>query len=403
MSRKMVFAMELQAMRQLYEISEIPMCLAQEGQVLLSLPELESPVFTPRFLELCRMDYRIYAQTHTGPLLLMLNPGYYLGIQELKGGQLLVLGPAVLEQFSWKELQPWMASPLFADNRSTMGRLLMSQKPASEKDFFHTFALAFCLVTGETADPGSFSTVDAGEVHREIQPSLTQYMFDARESEGFHTPYSWEIQLSRAVENGSLEQLKQLRLHQQTGRLGVLSRNADRQVRYMFVTTVAVFSRAALRGGLNYERAYSIADIYCQRMDAMSDVREIELLQTQMIEQFCREVANLKDGRYTPAVRRCSTYIRQHSHEKITLDILAEECGMSTRRLSEKFKKETGSSVVDYIHRVKMEEAESLLQDSEFSVGEISNYLGYSNQSHFISVFRRFYGMTPMQYRNSHS
>lgn len=392
--------MELQAYRHLYGVSGIPMCIVERGTVLLSLPEEAAEVFTPRFLDLCRTDYEVYAQSHTGPLLMMLNPGYYLAVARLEGDRVLVLGPGALAQFAWSELLPWMKAPLFADNHSAMGRLLMSQAPTTAPQFFYTLSMALYLATGELLDPDTFSPFDADFLHYRVQPSLTQYMFDARESEGFHTPYSLEVQLSHAVETGNLELLKRVRLHGASGRLGRLSLNPDRQMRYMFVTTVAVFGRAALRGGLHYEKAYSMADIYCQRMDAMTNPADIEQLQSQVIEDFCRAVAELKTGQYSPEVRRCYTYIQQHTHEKITLEMLAEHCGLSGRRLSEKFKKETGSSVVDCIHRIKMEEAELLLRDSDYTLGEISSYLGYANQSHFISVFRRRYGMTPMQYRN---
>lgn len=392
--------MDLQVYRHLYGVSGIPLCIVENGTVLLSLPEQETDVFTPRFLDLCCTDYEVYAQSHTGPLLMMLNPGYYLAVARLDGTRILVLGPGVLAQFAWSELLPWMKAPLFADNHSAMGRLLMSQAPTTATQFFYTLSMALYLATGELLDPDTFSPFDAEFLHYRVQPSLTQYMFDARESEGFHTPYSLEVQLTRAVETGNLELLKRLRLHRVNGRLGVLSLNRDRQMRYMFVTVVAVFGRAALRGGLHYEKAYSMADIYCQRMDAMTAPADVEQLQSQVVEDYCRAVAETKNSQYSPAVRRCSTYIQQHAHEKITLEMLAEQCGMSGRRLSEKFKKETGHSVVDYIHHVKMEEAELLLRDSDYSLGEISSYLGYANQSHFISVFRRYYKMTPAQYRN---
>lgn len=392
--------MDQQVYRHLYGVSGIPMCVVENEKVLLALPEQEPNIFTPRFLELCRTDYEVYAQNHTGPLLMMLNPGYYLAVARLAERRYLVLGPGVLAQFTWSELLPWMKAPLFADNHSAMGRLLMSQAPTTATQFFYTLSMALYLATGVLLDSESFSPFDGDFLHYRVQPSLTQYMFDARESEGFHTPYSWEIQMTCAVETGNLELLKRLRLHRVSGRLGVLSLNRDRQMRYMFVTVVAVFGRAALRGGLHYEKAYSMADIYCQRMDAMTNPADVEQLQNQVVEDFCRAVAETKNSRYSPAVRRCCTYIQQHTHEKITLEMLAEQCGMSGRRLSEKFKRETGHSVVDYIHHVKMEEAELLLRDSDYSLGEIGSYLGYANQSHFIAVFRRFYQMTPAQYRN---
>lgn len=392
--------MDLQVYRHLYGVSGIPLCIVENGTVLLALPEQETDVFTPRFLDLCRTDYEVYTRSHTGPLLMMLNPGYYLAVARLAEQRYLVLGPGVLAQFAWSELLPWMKAPLFADNHSAMGRLLMSQTPTTATQFFYTLSMVLYLATGELLDPDTFSAFDADFLHYQVQPSLTQYMFDARESEGFHTPYSWEAQMTRAVETGNLEAFNRLRLLRVNGRAGRLSPNPDRQMRYLFVTVVAVFGRAALRGGLHYEKAYSMADIYCQRMDAMTNPADIEQLQSQVIEDYCREVAALKKEQYSPTVRRCCTYIQQHTHEKITLEMLADQCGMSGRRLSEKFKKETGSSVVDYIHRVKMEEAELLLRDSDYTLGEISSYLGYANQSHFIAVFRRLYGMTPMQYRN---
>lgn len=392
--------MDLKAWRQLYGVSQIPMCLVQDNKVLLALPELAPPAFTPRFLELCQIDYRNYAQSHTGPLLIMLNPGYYLGIVQIDDRTFFILGPGVLAQFSWDELKPWVNAPLFEDNHSAMGRLLMGQKTTTAPQFFNTLSLALYLATGSAPDPNSFSLFDKGYLHYQDKPSLTKYMFDAKESEGFHTPYSWEIEMTHAVETGNPEQLKKQMLRQMIGRQGVLSTDADRQIRYMFVTAVAVFSRAALRGGLHYEKVYSLADIYCQRMDAMNNLGDIEQLLYQMLEHFCWEVAQLKLEQYSPLVRKCCTHIQQHSHDKITLKVLSDHCGISARRLSEKFKKETNCSVADYVHRIKMEEAESLLQDSDYSMGEISEYLGYANQSHSISVFRCFYGMTPMQYRN---
>lgn len=389
-----------QVYRQLNGISGIPMCVVSEKGVLLALPEQSAEIYTPRFVELCRTDYEFYAKNHEGPLLMLLDPGYYLAVARLAPQCCLILGPAVLASFSWSDLSPWMQSPLFADNHAAMGRLLMSQTPTTAVQFANTLSMALYLATGTLVPADSFAASDGEFLHYQVRPSLTRYIFDARESEGFHTPYSWEVQLTHTVETGNLELLRRLRLHRMEGRLGVLSMNSDRQMRYMFVTAVAVFSRAALRGGLHYEKAYSMADIYCQRMDAMNNRADIEQLQSQMIEDFCRVVSELKSADYSAIIRKCCTYIQQHTHEKITLEELAEYCGMSDRRLSEKFRKETGQSVGEYIHRVKMDEAELLLKDSDFTLGEISTYLGYANQSHFISVFRRFYGMTPMQYRS---
>lgn len=50
--------------------------------------------------------------------------------------------------------------------------------------------------------------------------------------------------------------------------------------------------------------------------------------------------------------------------------------------------------------RYKLEEAKSLLTYSDKSLGEISSYLSFSSQSYFQNVFKKKYGITPLQYRN---
>lgn len=57
-------------------------------------------------------------------------------------------------------------------------------------------------------------------------------------------------------------------------------------------------------------------------------------------------------------------------------------------------------SVNDYITLRRMKEAASLLRYTDKSLGEISSYLCFSSQSYFQNVFKKHYGITPLQYRN---
>ncbi|MBO6094387.1 MAG: helix-turn-helix transcriptional regulator, partial [Oscillospiraceae bacterium] len=73
----------------------------------------------------------------------------------------------------------------------------------------------------------------------------------------------------------------------------------------------------------------------------------------------------------------------------------------SSSYLMRRFKAEVGMSVGDYITKCKLEEACDLLVYGSRSLAEISAYLGYSSQSYFQNVFKKQYGMTPMQYRKA--
>ena len=70
--------------------------------------------------------------------------------------------------------------------------------------------------------------------------------------------------------------------------------------------------------------------------------------------------------------------------------------------LSALFHKETGQTLTVFIHKVLIEKAQNLLAHSDYSLGEISTYLNFSSQSYFISIFKRYTGITPRQYRKMH-
>jgi AraC-like DNA-binding protein len=80
---------------------------------------------------------------------------------------------------------------------------------------------------------------------------------------------------------------------------------------------------------------------------------------------------------------------------------VAEHINRSRSYLMRRFKAETGMQVNAYITDCKMSEACDLLMYSHTPLSEISVYLGFSSQSYFQNVFKKQFGMTPMQYRKS--
>lgn len=87
------------------------------------------------------------------------------------------------------------------------------------------------------------------------------------------------------------------------------------------------------------------------------------------------------------------------SYADASLQTAADHVSLHPSYVSRLFKQLTGSSISDYIHKVKMERALAKLKDSEAKVYEISEQLGYSNSQYFIKVFKDEFGMTPQDYR----
>jgi two-component system response regulator YesN len=83
------------------------------------------------------------------------------------------------------------------------------------------------------------------------------------------------------------------------------------------------------------------------------------------------------------------------------LEDTARYVNLSPCYLSTIFKEETGIGFSDYLIKVKMENAARLLLDINYKIYEISELVGYSNAKNFTRVVKKFYGVSPREYRNS--
>ena len=110
------------------------------------------------------------------------------------------------------------------------------------------------------------------------------------------------------------------------------------------------------------------------------------------------EPQNVSANRQCTAVRR---YIDLHFKEALTLEQLAEECHMNKFYLSHAFKREFGISPVNYMISRRIEESKYLLAETDLSMSQIAQLLGFSSPSYFSQVFHRTMSISPKEYRQS--
>jgi len=98
---------------------------------------------------------------------------------------------------------------------------------------------------------------------------------------------------------------------------------------------------------------------------------------------------------------KLDNYISGLFNEDISLDSVAEEMGLSARRISGIIKEKYGCTFTQLIHRKRLGVSAVLLKTTEMTVSNISQAVGYENENYFFQCFRNEYGMSPQQYRNS--
>lgn len=131
----------------------------------------------------------------------------------------------------------------------------------------------------------------------------------------------------------------------------------------------------------------------CGRIEEIFD--QLLVLQETLITET-QELQKSEAGR---PVRIAKQYVMQHFHEPITLEAVCEAVGFSASYFSVLFKKETGEGFAKYLTRVRMDEAKRLLRETNLSVAEICEKVGYSDRKHFTHTFHKTAGLNPAEYR----
>ena len=101
-------------------------------------------------------------------------------------------------------------------------------------------------------------------------------------------------------------------------------------------------------------------------------------------------------------VRKAVEFIQDNYAEKIRLDDVASHVALSSGYLQKIFHKERNTSVIEYLLRYRIEQACKLLIESDCSVMQISNTVGFSDVKNFYVAFKKVVNMTPNRYREYH-
>jgi AraC-like DNA-binding protein/quercetin dioxygenase-like cupin family protein len=97
--------------------------------------------------------------------------------------------------------------------------------------------------------------------------------------------------------------------------------------------------------------------------------------------------------------RALSDYIDENLDTKLTLSLLASKCFYNPSYFSRTFKEKFGMTLTEYINRKRVASASKLLLESDMSVDEISERVGFSDRSSFYHTFSKIMGTTPSEYR----
>ncbi|MCM2676167.1 response regulator transcription factor [Alkalicoccobacillus plakortidis] len=135
-------------------------------------------------------------------------------------------------------------------------------------------------------------------------------------------------------------------------------------------------------------------DIYKELSDQHSWEEFAELFKNNVIN-ICHSQKWDENLKHRQLVEQIIDFVQEQMDQNITLQDLAEQLYISRNYLGRIFKKVVGESFKDYLLRVRMEKAKSMIQEGTYLVYEISENVGYGNPAYFSSAFKKYTGYTP--------
>lgn len=181
---------------------------------------------------------------------------------------------------------------------------------------------------------------------------------------------------------------------------GQFSDNPVRNAQYHLAITASVVAKACIQSGMGHDEAYTLMDIYIRKADKCRNYGDVIKLTEELCLDYTKRMQEIrKQDVISLHIRRCIDYIYEHLGENLTVNSLAEYCGLNPSYLSRLFFSKTGTHLKTFVLAAKVDTAENLLKYSDLSYLDISVALGFSSQSSFIHTFRKITGTTPKKFR----
>lgn len=129
-------------------------------------------------------------------------------------------------------------------------------------------------------------------------------------------------------------------------------------------------------------------------------MQELFILVSRVLKtEYQNSISRSGGQKVKELIRISESYIRNNFERELDLTTIASKVFLSPSYFIRVFREETGMSPINYLLKVRIDNAKEMLQTTNMKVRDIATAVGFSNQQRFNEMFRKFTGMTPLEYR----
>jgi signal transduction histidine kinase/DNA-binding response OmpR family regulator/ligand-binding sensor domain-containing protein len=151
-------------------------------------------------------------------------------------------------------------------------------------------------------------------------------------------------------------------------------------------------------------KPFNMDELHVQIDNLIDNVRRLRGKFTGALDQEDKVEKIEVKGNNDALMDRIIKVINENLNDSnFNVEQLTKEVGISRAQLHRKMKEITGVSTGDFIRNLRLQQAERLIRENKINVTQVAYTVGFNNQSHFSTVFRKYYGMTPSEYAAKHA
>lgn len=169
--------------------------------------------------------------------------------------------------------------------------------------------------------------------------------------------------------------------------------------RHIDIVICTLLRVSAIKAGVPSYSIHLVIEKHALSMKNMLSVNQLYSSFDKLVDNICSLIINYRCKDYSPMINQAINYILSSLNENLSLSHISNKLKVSPEYLSTLFKKELNITLTEYIRSERLKQASILLTCTSLSVQEISSEVGISDYNYFSKLFKKFYNMTPSEYR----
>ena len=230
------------------------------------------------------------------------------------------------------------------------------------------------------------------DLRKSSEPFLSMKVLEKR--------YSDENELMKAVSTGQSH--KAVVLYNSFLTRQMEQRLADplRNVKNYMIILNTLLRKAAEQAYVHPLHIDNISSQYARKIELCVSPNAVETLGRDMVHNYCLLVQNYSLKSYSLLVQKVLTQIDTDLTADLSLNAQARLLNVNSSYLSTLFKKETGSTLTEYVNKKRIRHAVFLLNTTAMQIQMVAQHCGIPDVNYFTKTFKKYIGKTPKEYRD---